>query len=192
MLPQPLCAGVDSVLRVQQVWVMNNRVFWIKHELMLDLAKTERCWLALVAVFSSYDSIFRTTVLTAAWTDSEKHLKAVCAEQHLHSCVSHVNAQPGRELCEWGGEWQTLPCEWKHSKLHVVPTASVHISQSWIFWVKQTNRQRWATDHLATVILDVQRKPHFCKRGSCRKAKPFICCCVIKTAWIQGSSNTCS
>lgn len=66
---------------------------------MLDLAKIEQCWLALVAVFSSYDSIFRTTVLTAL-TNSEKHLKAVYAEQHLPSCVLHVNAQPGSELCE--------------------------------------------------------------------------------------------
>lgn len=88
---------------------------------MLDLAKSEWCWLALVAVFSSHDSIFRTTVSTAAWTDWEKLPKAISACAHVCTVTSAFmcptrEAEAGKQVCEWlvciaqaeENEWQQL------------------------------------------------------------------------------------
>lgn len=94
-----LCAAVCSVSRVMQVWAMNTRVFWIKHELMPELAKTEWCWLILVAIFSSNVSIFRTDASTAAEAVSENPLKVgyACLPRclHLYACVTHMQKRHG-------------------------------------------------------------------------------------------------
>ena len=111
------------VSRVQQVWVMNTRVFWIKHELMLDLAKSEWCWLALVAVFSSQDSIYRTTVSTAAFRNTSIY---ACVHSGIRIHAPHTWSG-GKEGALWMTRvfrwWMaTALCEWKQNSMYVCYT----------------------------------------------------------------------